>query len=401
MAVEFLSHGKDRRYQRIGPSLYRRGTNDNIFARVRIDGCRYWLNTETTDDATARKVLKKWREDQILRRNGVEPTVAALERQRLTVTEALDTYISLGHPDRKMRRKKPSTVANETKIFNRLRPFFGHRTAVSLTLKCCDSYRDWRMSGGYTWERAGKHRSSQAGNRIVDIELQTLSVVLDLSVRQQKIHFNPLKNRTRYHREEETRHCREVAPTPQELLMIAKSLRRAGKEVHAACALFLAFSGLRINEALPLDWETVDRRGEIIHVKREKRGINPWVPIMDRMAPLLDEMKKTFRSHLLFPSPLHPNKPIAYSTIAGALRKVCEDLGIRLVTPHGLRSYFVTQCRTQLSDAEIAALIGDKSGAAIIARTYGDIRPDRLHQQAKQVRLLPQETEEVESKSRH
>ena len=128
-------------------------------------------------------------------------------------------------------------------------------------------------------------------------------------------------------------------------------------------------------------------------MKREKRGINPWVPIMDRMAPLLDEMKKTSRSHLLFPSPLNPNKHIACSTMAGALRKVCKDLGIRLVTPHGLRSYFVTQCRTQLSDVEIAALIGDKSGAAIIARTYGDIRPDRLHQQAKQVRLLPQDAD--------
>ena len=50
--------------------------------------------------------------------------------------------------------------------------------------------------------------------------------------------------------------------------MIANALRLAGKEVHASCTLFLAFSGLRINEALPLDWETVDRRGEISHVKR-------------------------------------------------------------------------------------------------------------------------------------
>lgn len=104
-----------------------------------------------------------------------------------------------------------------------------------------------------------KTRSSRADNRIVDLELQALSCVLDLAVRQQKIHSNPLKNRTRYHREEETRHCREVAPTLSQLVMIAKALRLVGKEAHANCTLLLAFTGLRINEALPLDWETVDR----------------------------------------------------------------------------------------------------------------------------------------------
>jgi hypothetical protein len=61
------------------------------------------------------------------------------------------------------------------------------------------------------------------------------------------------------------------------------------------------------------------------------------------------------------------------------------------VTPHGLRSYFVTQARQSgLSDAEIAMLIGDKTGPSIIARTYGDVRPDHLFKQAQQIRLTVQ-----------
>jgi len=49
------------------------------------------------------------------------------------------------------------------------------------------------------------------------------------------------------------------------------------------------------------------------------------------------------------------------------------------VTPHGLRSYFVTQARQSgLTDAEIAMLIGDKTGPAIIAAVYGDLRQDHL-----------------------
>jgi len=58
------------------------------------------------------------------------------------------------------------------------------------------------------------------------------------------------------------------------------------------------------------------------------------------------------------------------------------------ITPHGLRSYFVTKARQSgLTDAEIAALIGDKSGPAIIVHTYGDLRPDHLLAQANRIRF--------------
>ena len=61
------------------------------------------------------------------------------------------------------------------------------------------------------------------------------------------------------------------------------------------------------------------------------------------------------------------------------------------MTPHGLRSYFVTQARQSgLSDADIAMLIGDKTGPSIIALTYGDVRPDHLFKQAQRIRLTVQ-----------
>jgi hypothetical protein len=43
--------------------------------------------------------------------------------------------------------------------------------------------------------------------------------------------------------------------------------------------------------------------------------------------------------------------------------------------------------RTRQTNAEIAALIGDKTGPAIIAHTYGDVRPDHLLAQAQRIRL--------------
>ncbi len=56
--------------------------------------------------------------------------------------------------------------------------------------------------------------------------------------------------------------------------------------------------------------------------------------------------------------------------------------------PHGLSSYFVTQARQSgLADVDIAMLIGDKTGPAIIAHTYGDVRPEHLLAQARKISL--------------
>jgi integrase len=369
------------------PGLYWRG--GMIYARVRVDGKQTFRCTSTDKIAAARKVLAKWREDAVMRQHGIEPKQAALERNRLTVAAVLKEYVEFGFPDRKSRIKKTSaTRETEGKSIQRLEAFFGPRAAVSLTLKDCDAYRKWRANGGYTWQHGEKLRRSRAGDRCVDIELQTLGNALAHTVRQEKLKANPLTGRGRYHSEEDTRHCRETAPTPQQLHIIAQTFRQRSEDVIADCLLFLGFSGLRVREALRLDWEAVDWANGVIHVKREKRGINPWVPILEEMETHLRSMQARATSHLLFPSSKDPARAIAYSTFARSLTQVCRDLGTKHVTPHGLRSHFVTQCRQSgLTDAEIAMLIGDKSGPAIISTTYGDVRPNHLFAQAKRVRL--------------
>ena len=368
--------------------LYWRG--GMIYARVRVDGKQTFRCTGSDKIAAARKVLAKWREDAVLRQHGIEPKQAALERNRLTVAAVLEEYVGFGFPDRKSRIKKTAaTRETEGKSIQRLKAFFGAKAAVSLTLKDCDAYRKWRANGGYTWQRGEKLRRSRAGDRCVDIELQTLGNSLALAVRQEKLKVNPLTGRGRYHSEEDTRHCRETAPTPQQLKIIAQTFRERGDDVIADCLLFLGFSGLRVREALRLDWEAVDWEAGVIHVKREKRGINPFVPILPEMETLLREIQTRARSHLLFPSDMDVNQALPYPVVAQRLSRLCRSTGMRYVTLHGLRSFFVTQCRESgLPDTEIAALIGDKSGPAIIARTYGDVRPEHLLKQAQRVRFL-------------
>jgi integrase len=376
--------------ERIGPGLYRRGKT--IFARVTVDGKRTFRSTCTDDPVTARKIYREWRSQQALKSHGIELPQAALERNRLTVGKVLDAYIVAGCPTKKMRPKSPKTVANELSALNPIRAYFGNRAAVAMTLADADKYREWRNAGGYTITRTRKDGEqitvrTRGGDRGVDLELTSLSNALRLAVRRRELKANPLTGRTAYTAADTVRHCREVAPTPEGLTQIEHWLRLKGAHDVADFVCFLAYSGLRIGEALALEWEAVDWSG-VLNVQREKKGCNPFVSLLPELEQVLRGMQTRARSYLLFPSRRDAEKPRRASKVNGWLNRATRALGLSHVTPHGLRSYFVTQARQSgLTDAEIAMLIGDKTGPAIIAAVYGDLRQDHLLAQAKRIQL--------------
>lgn len=378
-------------FERLGECLYKRGAT--IYARVRVNGKLTWKSTETNEPAKARKWLAKWRNEEWTVRNGFELQGVALHRARVTVRELIEEYEKAGYPTKKMQAKTAPTVRNEKYFLCPLRNYFGDKIASAVTLGDCDKYRDWRISGGYvsTYKtRGGRPRTmpTKGGKRTVDMELNVLSGVFCLAVRRNVLKSNPIAGRGRYCVASEVRHCREVAPTPEGLKQIETWLRGRNEQAIADLVCFLAFSGLRIGEALPMTWGAVNWDEQILHVTREKRGITPWVPILPEMEALLKGMKERATGDLLFPSPFDAKKPRDVSAIRHRIKAACKKLEIGHVTPHGLRSYFVTQARQSgLTDAEIAMLIGDKSGPAIIAHTYGDVRNDHLLAQAQRIRL--------------
>lgn len=397
--IEAASNGGNAgspHFERLGRSLYWKG--GKIVARVRVDGKLTWRSTGTDKPAEARKWLAKWKGEEWMERHGVEPTGIVLHRQRVTVGELITAYVEAGSPSRKMRQKRPATLRIEAACLKPLQLFFGAKQASAITLAVCDQYRDWRLAGGYFADRKpdekGARKASprlKKGTRSVDLELIVLANIFNLAVRRQVLRSNPLQGKPRYSTAEDVRHCREVAPTPAGLKLIEGWLRARKEDAAADMTCFLAYTGLRIGEALRLDWEAVNWGDRLLHVVREKRGITPWVPILPELETLLKEMQKRATSHLLFPSPFDPEKVRDASAVAHRITAACKDLQLGHVTPHGLRSYFVTQCRESgLSDAEIAMLIGDKSGPAIIAHTYGSVRDEHLLRQAQRIRLTVQ-----------
>ena len=418
----------DAAFERLGGSLYWKG--GKIVARVRVNGKPTWRSTGTDNPAEARKWLKKWKSEEWAEEHGFEPQGVVLHRQQVKVSQILEDYLAAGCPARNAQPKSQATTRNEKFFLSPVSVYFGDKLAAAVNLGDCDKYRDWRLSGGYVSSykvRGGHPRTMRtSGNRTVDLELTVLSNALGLAVRRNVLKANPLAGRGRYSLSSEIRHCREVAPTPEGLRQIESWLRSQNELAIADVVCFLAYSGLRVGEALPLTWGNVNWSEKLLHVKREKKGIVPWVPILAEMEALLKDMKKRsteakdlaakelesvagantskrsleetaalvekmrkwISSELLFPSPFAPLQPRDVSAIRHRIKLACKKLEIGHVTPHGLRSYFVTQARQSgLTDADIAALIGDKTGPAIIATTYGDVRPDHLLAQAQRIRL--------------
>ena len=404
-------------FARLDGGLYER--NNRIFARVKVNGKLSWRSTKTNKLAQARKWKEKWEHKQWLDEQGFAPkeppaqgcrpagepssgpngiaskNASMPEAGQPRVNALIDQYVEAGQPiikKRALKRKSPRTIRNETYCFGPLRVFFGGKDPQLLTPADCDQYHVWRNSGGYVakFTLRGKQvaRKTRGGDRAVDLDLVVLRNVLELAVRRSQLKSNPLVDRGQYTDESTVRHCREVAPTPAGLVMITDWLVKRGYEQDADFTQFLAYTGLRLGEGLTTQWHTVDWDEELIHVRRSKKGVFPFVLLLPELAGVLRKMKRKAAGKFLFPSPFDLEKPRDDSNYRRRLKESCQALQLPHVTPQGLRSYFVTQARQSgLTDAEIAQLIGDKTGPSLIAEVYGDVRPDHLLAVARNIRL--------------
>lgn len=367
---------KKRGYSSVGGGIYVDNRTGKFYHRPTINGKPTFRLLDVQTLTLARKLKGKLDTNQTMFENGMEkdPYGAA----PVSVGELIEGYIKENCPLKSHQSRDGKQLAQELSRLNFVKPFWQHRQADQVKPKDC---------AAYFAARRGTVRAGCTGGRAVDMELSTLTAVFNWAVFSGKLDVNPLANRPKFRDGKTVKHCRNFMPKDAaELHNLARALFEDPRSEALGWQLLLeAMTGCRTSEILRLRWDAKEMEaGHIdashLWLARCKDGINPFVEIHPALAQTLEALRRwrVWRemtdSPWFVPSYRNPGHAVESASLTHALKRVAPLISKAHRTSHGLRAYYVTVRRSMgISDAQIAAEIGDATGAAIISSTYGSV----------------------------
>jgi integrase len=236
------------------------------------------------------------------------------------------------------------------------------------------------------------------------MELDTLACLFTWALRNNQIETNPMDSRPNFYQTKKIRHCRENMPKDgNELHDLARHFfSNSYSEALGWQLLLEAMTGCRTSEILCLRFDAKDNTagffdGRLLWLHRCKSGINPASfihPALEATLRALQQwrvMRGLTNNPYFIPSRYErPGNSVGPHSLTQGLNRRQKRTGGPKRTSHGLRAFYVAVRRSQgISDAQIAAEIGDVTGAAIIASTYGPPPPNWMNPDAKPLSWMP------------
>lgn len=366
-------------YQRVAEGIYQDPRTGNFYERPTIGGRRTWRKLEGHTLKLARESLAQRRTDQARASRGMARDPYA--PKPVTIGTLIELYIAAGCPDRFDQVKAGHQEIKELSRLKILRPFWADRDPESIAVQAdCRRYRESRR----------RSASPGKGGRAVDLELNTLANVLRFALQRGKILENPLAAGRPRFAPAVVRHSRDLAPANgEELHALAAHLFEDKRSESLGWQLLIqAMTGCRTSEVLRLRWDAGPGHAGFVEkdwlwLSRAKGGVNPFALVHPALAETLKALAawRALRgwqsSPWFFPSPKVSGAAVISTALTAALRSASPLVVGRQITSHGLRSYYVTVRRSQgVLDSQIAAEIGDRTGAPIVVSTYGAIPPN-------------------------
>jgi site-specific recombinase XerD len=148
---------------------------------------------------------------------------------------------------------------------------------------------------------------------------------------------------------------------------------------------FLAYSGLRANEAAGVRWQDIDFERGRIYVAPGKNDQSRIVPLLDPMRELLQRIKAEPR---WFRNENRRKAGFVLSVVEceKALTAACEKGGVHRLTRHDLRHLFATRCiESGVDIPTVSRWLGHKDGGALAMKTYGHLRDEHSQAMAAKV----------------
>jgi len=174
-------------------------------------------------------------------------------------------------------------------------------------------------------------------------------------------------------------------PSQSQFQEMAKHIETSGAGQAKDCAnlfRFLAFSGVRIDEARHILWSDVDFVKGQLHVRFTitKNGKDRWVPLNSSLKQLLEKMR-TERA-----KESSDKTVMRVFECQKSIDRAVKLIGVKRITHHDLRHLFATRCiEAGVDIPTVSRWLGHQDGGALCMKTYGHLRDEHSQREALKV----------------
>jgi integrase len=285
----------------------------------------------------------------------------------------------------KVQRKRPGTVENERQAITRWRSHVGHVRIDKIATPMIASFVEKRLKGGLF----GQRKLEPVSERTANLDVIALRNVLNAAIDDGYLRDLP---RIKLLKEQPPRKRRLLTPTEFDILIeAAKTHCKANGPQLAEYLCFLAFSGVREQEALRIKWTDVDFERELISIGSDGLSKNRESRTVE-FNPKLRAHMFTMRANRapdcswLFPSPLRGTRDEHAKSFRESLKIAREPMGLDWVGFHDLRHYFCSMCvMAGIDFMTIAAWLGHKDGGILVGKVYGHLLDEHRRKAANRV----------------
>ncbi len=360
------SSRKPYTFKRVSENLYKVIETGGYYALVKRGSKQIRRSLKTTDKALAKRRLSELKQKASKLRTGKEHTSITFEKYSERWIKAKEASL------------KSKTIGRMKDCLKGIKPYLGNNLIRNITYQDCERWLIGR----------GKELKASAYRQ----ERQLMIGVLKAAERDGIILDNPATQLPNKKLPKIEIHV----PTHEQFRLLITQMRQAdSRGIHGADLVeLLAYSGMRLNEAINLTWRDIDLDRDCFTVTGGEYGTKNHeirtVPLFPAMSELLERIRLD-----------RPETNSDYVTpIKGArtlMANAAKKAGIPKFTHHSMRHYFCSNAiEVGIDFKVIAGWLGHKDGGILVAKTYGHLRDTHSFEMAKR---MTQGADEVEPKN--
>src|SRR6266568_4075327 len=297
------------------PNLIRYKPSGNYFGRVRVNGKLIRRSLETHVLSVGKLKLSGFLQDH--RRLAINKGQSVKGE---VIIEMFKKEIEDDH------NNKPRTKLYKQEVLIALKKTWPELYSSDIAKVSQKDCNDWAA-------RHGKDYSPTRFNGA----LGTVRRIFDIAVEHGYRVDNPAKFVDRRRVKPKELHL----PSQAQFQEMAKHIESSGAGQAKDCAnlfRFLAFSGVRIDEARHVVWNDVDFEKGLLHVRITKNGKDRWIPLNSSLRQLLEKMRATRAKE-------PPDKPVMQVfECQKSIDRAAKLAQVKRITHHDLRHLFATRC---------------------------------------------------------